>query len=115
MTMSAGPNKEHVARNEGLFRLLNDGRELDAQDGGGDGSVAFTCECGRLTCHQPLRLTIAEYEDIRREPRHFVVVPGHEIPDTEDIVKQADRYFVVRKRDEAGEIVEAINPPWREG
>jgi len=109
------PDKERVARNEGLFRLLNDGRELEAQDLGDDGFVAFTCECGVLTCHQPLRLTVAEYEAIRSEARHFAVLPGHEILETEDVVERTDRYFVVRKRGEAVAIVEASNPPWREG
>jgi hypothetical protein len=109
------PDKERVARNEGLFRLLNDGRELEAQADGDDDQVAFTCECGRLTCHQPLRLTIAEYEAVRTQPRHFAVLPGHEIPETEDIVDRTDRYFVVRKRSETAPIVEASNPPWRDG
>jgi hypothetical protein len=113
--VTAQPDKERVARNEGLFRLLNDGRELEARDHGADGFVAFTCECGLLTCHQPLRLTVAEYEDVRCEARHFAVVPGHEIPETEDVVARTDRYFVVRKRDETAPIVEASNPPWREG
>jgi hypothetical protein len=109
------PDSERVARNEGLFRLLNDGRELEAQDHGADAFVAFTCECGRLTCHQPLRLTVGEYEGVRREARHFAVVPGHEIPETEDVVARTNRYFVVRKRDDTAPIVEASDPRSGEG
>jgi hypothetical protein len=108
-------DKERVARNEGLFRLLNDGRELEAQDLGGGGFVAFTCECGRLTCHQPLRLTVEEYEAIRRQARHFAVLPGHEFPEAEDVVDRTDRYFVVRKHGDTAPIAEASNPPWRDG
>jgi hypothetical protein len=107
-----GPRQdpERIARNEGLFRMVNDGRELEAQDVGADGLVDFTCECGRLTCHEPLRLTVDEYEDVRRESRRFAIVDGHEFPDTEDVIARHQRYAVVRKRERVEPIVEASDP-----
>lgn len=101
---------ERIARNEGLFRLLNDGRELEAQGLGVDGLVGFTCECGRLTCHAPIRLTVGEYEDVRREPRQFAIVAGHQFEDTEDVVAEHERYAVVRKRERVAPIVTATDP-----
>jgi hypothetical protein len=102
--------KDRVARNEGLFRLLNDGRELDAQALGHEGLVDFTCECGLLECHEPLRLTVSEYEDVRREARQFAIVPGHEFPESEDVVARGERFAVVRKRDDTAAMVEATDP-----
>jgi hypothetical protein len=101
---------ERIARNEGLFRLLNDGRELEAEGLGAEGLVDFTCECGRLACHEPMRLTVAEYEDVRREPRRFAIVSGHEFPETEDVIAEHGRYAVVRKRDDVAPVVEESDP-----
>jgi hypothetical protein len=109
--MAAGEeDPERIARNEGLFRLLNDGRELEAQGLGVDGLVAFTCECGRLTCHEPIRLTIGEYEQVRRQSRQFAIVVGHQFEQTEDVIAEHERYAVVRKREEAEPIVTAMDP-----
>ena len=40
-------------------------------------------------------------EQVRAEPTHFLVVPGHELPEVETVVRREDRFWVVRK--DAGE------------
>ena len=42
-------------------------------------------------------MTVAEYERVRADPTHFAVLPGHEIPDVEDVVGRNEGFLVVRK------------------
>jgi hypothetical protein len=96
--------KQRVAMNEATFRKVNEGMEV-GQDP--SGVLSFVCECGRLHCNQLIQLTRAEYESIRRNPRRFGIVDGHEILEAEEIVERHDRYLVVEKSgDPEAEIVE---------
>jgi hypothetical protein len=86
-----------MARNEALFREVNE-RIEDVQEGfAAQGRTDFLCECGSEDCTQPISLTLAEYEQIRRNPKHFVVLPGHDVVDLERVVERRDRYAVVEK------------------
>jgi hypothetical protein len=86
-----------MARNEALFREVNE-RIEDVQAGfSAQERVDFLCECGSDDCTQPISLTLAEYEQIRKNPKHFVVVPGHDVVDVERVVEQTDHYAVVEK------------------
>jgi hypothetical protein len=86
-----------MARNEALFREVNE-RIEDVQAGfSAEERVDFLCECGSDDCTQPISLTLAEYEQIRQNPEHFVVVPGHDVVDVERVVEQTDHYAVVEK------------------
>jgi hypothetical protein len=64
------------------------------------------------SCEEPVRLTIAEYEAIRREPTHFLVVPddAHVVPDVEIVVERTDRYWVVEKMGHAATMSERFDP-----
>jgi hypothetical protein len=55
-------------------------------------------------------LTLAEYETVRADPASFVVAPGHELPEIEDVVRQTDRFQIVRKHDDAARLAAARNP-----
>jgi hypothetical protein len=86
-----------MARNEALFREVNE-RIEDVQAGfPAQGRTDFLCECGNDDCTQPISLTLAEYEQVRQNPKHFVVVPGHDVADVEHVVERTDRYAVVEK------------------
>jgi len=100
--------KQRVAMNEATFRKVNEGMK-DGQDP--SEVMSFVCECGRLHCTQILRLTRAEYEAVRANPRRFAIVEGHEILEAEEIVERHERYLVVEKRgDPVAEIVEHTDP-----
>ena len=47
---------------------------------------------------------------MRADPRRFVMIAGHELPDVETVVERAPDYVVVEKRDEAGETAAAADP-----
>jgi hypothetical protein len=99
-----------VAKNESLFREVNEAIERGQWPGEQDSATAFRCECARLDCNGLISLTPREYERIRKDPRHFLVLPGHEVQEVETIVATGDGYVIVEKRDEAGRLAEARDP-----
>jgi len=85
-----------VAKNEVLFREVNERiRELAP----GGGPTEFLCECGDAGCVEPVQLSLARYEEVRRDPARFFVRPGHQLPDIEDVVEESGGFLVVMKRE----------------
>ena len=105
-----GKKQRRAAANEATIRDVNEGIERGQWPGEEDSPVGFRCECARLGCNQLVELTVREYEEIRANPRRFVVVPGHEVDDVETVVESRGRYVIVEKRDLAGEVAEAHDP-----
>jgi hypothetical protein len=99
-----------VAKNETVFREVNEAIERGQYPGEQDSPTAFRCECASLDCNGLVSLTPREYERVRSEPRRFVVLPGHELAEVETVVSKGDGYVVVEKRDEAGRLAEASDP-----
>jgi hypothetical protein len=99
-----------IARNEVLFREVNEAIERGHWPGEEDSPAAFRCECARLDCNSLVALTPREYQRVRASSRHFVAIPGHEIEDRETVVERGGDYIVVEKRDEAGRLAEASDP-----
>jgi hypothetical protein len=105
--------EERVARNEALFREVNERIEQvheDARDLGANDTFAVLCECGDQNCVEEVQLTTQRYEQVRADPRTFVIVPGHAIPEVEEIVDEGAGFEVVRKHDEEAEIAERTDP-----
>jgi hypothetical protein len=76
----------------------------------------WVCECADQSCTAPAQLTVAEYEEIRAHPAHFLVAPGddHVFPEVERVVARNERYWVVEKLGEAAEMSEALDERARE-
>lgn len=106
-----GAREERVARNETLFREVN---ERIKQVNVGVATIEatdFLCECGDESCTEPISLSLGEYEAVRAEPTHFAIVPGHAVPDIEHVVARNERYAVVVKTDpDAAEVAVAEDP-----
>jgi hypothetical protein len=103
--------EERLARNETLFRSVNENIEDAAQSSQLDEHVfEFFCECSNLDCTLLLPLTLSEYERVRADPRQFVVAPGHELPEIEIVVDRSSAYQVVVKQGEAAEFVTEHDP-----
>src|SRR5919199_3991240 len=104
---------ERTARNESLFREVNDRIEelsenVEAQGIAPDGGVVeFHCECGREGCTERVRMTIAEYQRVRADNDRFALAPGHETTEMEAVVGRSERYLVVDKLPEAEPLVGA--------
>jgi hypothetical protein len=89
--------QERRAKNESLFRDVNERIEEIASHSGDDRPAEFVCECDDLGCQERLTMNLDEYERLRADPTTFAVVPGHESGDVEDVVRREDGYYVVRK------------------
>jgi len=98
------PNRSRIAKNEILFREVNERiRELGDRFGLGPGdTMDFLCECSRRSCGSSVPLTLEEYEQVRSSDRHFFVLPGHVDPEFERVVRATERFVVVEKVGEAG-------------
>ena len=103
---------EQRARNEVLFREVNERVEEinEALDGSGDLLMIFVCECGNTDCVERIELRRAEYEAIRDNPKHFVVLPGHEDLRIARVVEQHDDFFVAEKIGQAAEMAIEQDP-----
>ena len=104
---------ERVACNDATFRVANEGISDAANEYEvDDGLLPFICECADPRCTAVTQLTRAEYEEIRREPTHFLNIPGHEVnaQGHARVVSEHDRYVIVEKIGRAGELTEELDP-----
>ena len=93
------------------FRALNE--RLQEQAGtwqGNEGQLSLVCECGNEDCTAGIELSVPEYEAVRAVETQFVVIPGHELTEIEDVVGGTESWLVVRKRGEAAEIAAGTDP-----
>jgi hypothetical protein len=107
-------SEERLARNEAIFREINERtRSLQERFGPEDPTTAyeeFLCECGDQLCLERVKLTRREYESVRGEPTQFVLRPGHTLRPVERIVLENERYVVVVKLDDAAEVAADRDP-----
>jgi hypothetical protein len=108
-------SEERIARNETLFREFNERVEdmaegFDLRGEGDSLRIGFVCECGDLDCLERLELTRAAYEAVRRDPKRFVVVPGHEDMSIARVVAREEGHLVVEKIDDAAEVAIEHDP-----
>jgi hypothetical protein len=108
------PSEERLARNEAIFREINERtRSLQQRFGPEDPTTSyeeFLCECGDQLCVERVKLTVEEYEGIRADSTQFVVRPGHSIQRIEHVVTKNDRYVVVVKLGDAAEVAADLDP-----
>jgi hypothetical protein len=103
--------QQRVAKNEALFRQVNERIEEVNESLGADEPTDFLCECGDENCTAPVSLTLAEYKAIRSNPTHFVIAPGHDTIDVEHVIEENERFSVVEKdRGEAERIAVETDP-----
>jgi len=95
-----------VAENEALFRRVNEQLESVERLLGADDPVQLLCECGDTECADIIVTSRAEYESVRSNPRHFIVLRGHDDPPVERVVRERPTYLVVEKQGAAGSIAE---------
>ena len=93
-----GPSMDEsrIAMNEATFRRVNEAIQAGRPRPGD--AVDLICECGRLGCVEHLRISADAYRAVRADRRRFVVVPGHELPEVEDVVARATGTSWSRRR-----------------
>jgi hypothetical protein len=87
-----------VGENEALYRTVNERIEtLNEAFGTLTDTMTVVCECGDGACAQQIDISVEDYERVRSDPTLFVIVPGHEVDDVEDVVEEKETFHVVRK------------------
>jgi hypothetical protein len=86
-------------QNELLFRAVNEKlRALNVEfEGFANEMAVFVCECNRIECMTQIELGVEAFDAVCAEPLRFVVVPGHEVPEVEQVVGRNGTYVVVEK------------------
>lgn len=104
--------ERRLVENEALFREVNERIEETAEAGGANDRhrYEFLCECSNIDCTLRLELTLIEYEHVRRDPKAFVVAPGHDLPEIEEVVFRTHAYQFVRKQGGAAAVAEERDP-----
>jgi len=109
--VSSQGRRERIALNESRFREINDRAKRDLGRLRHEPELfELVCECARVDCRAQVALRGGEYEAVRSDPLLFAIVPGHELPEAEDVVERHDRYAVVRKHENVRDIVEETDP-----
>jgi hypothetical protein len=105
------PRAERAARNEMLFRSVNERMEELGQRGSDgtpdEGSVLrqWICECVDATCTTRVALTMPKYQAVRAHETWFIVAADHVYPEFERIVERQVDFWVVEKTGAAREAV----------
>jgi len=87
-----------AAETEARLRYANEYIEKTSTYPESPETMQVLCECGAADCATLMTVTPGEYEEVRTDPTHFVVVGGHVLPDIERVVRETDRFVVVAKR-----------------
>jgi hypothetical protein len=104
---------DRAARNEELFRSVNERIEEGAEQHGVEAPLRFHCECERAACLETVEMSPPVYERVAAERYHFVLVPGHEDEEIERIVDRKEEYVVVEKTGEARRQIDRDHPQQR--
>ena len=85
--------KRRIGENEGIFRDVNEQvRRLDPT------WMTILCECGEYGCREQLVIDHRRYAEVREDSTQFILRPGHEELDTEEVVSRDLEFWIVRKR-----------------
>jgi hypothetical protein len=103
--------EQRLARNENLFREINERvREIASEHGTDIHLYEFYCECSNTDCTLRVELGLPDYERVRAHGNRFLIAPGHNLPEIERIVERNDAWWLIEKEGEAGELAEKLDP-----
>lgn len=108
--MTTTPSEARIGITQSVFRQVNEGIAETAELFDAT-KTDFVCECADLECQHRVEATLEEYEEVRSDGTHFLVVEGHEEPGFERIVKRRRGYAIVEKfRRRLAALVRRSNP-----
>jgi hypothetical protein len=98
------------ARNQLIFREVNERIAELTVDWNDAGVSLFICECSDRECSKALEIKPAEYEQVRADGARFVVAPSHERSESDRVVERCARFLVIEKAGAAAEAARASDP-----
>jgi hypothetical protein len=94
-----------------MFRAVNENmRALNETFEALTGTFTIACECYDAHCIKTIDVRAEDYLQVRAQPRQFVVLPAHVLPEVETVVRETERWVVVEKTETAGEVAEFLDP-----
>ena len=106
-------DEAEMARTEAAFREVNETIAKTAARFEA-GEADFICECADPQCAHRITIDLEQYEQVRQDPTHFMIAPGHDEPDIEHVVAREPGFRVVAKVGQTvGRIVRSLNPRTR--
>jgi hypothetical protein len=95
---------------EAAFRIANE-RTANWEERHTEGrSELYLCECAEQPCRKRVELTREQYEAVRADAQHFLVLPGHVVPDLETVVESFADYEVIEKPSALMELLLETDP-----
>ena len=91
---TAMSREERILQTEEFYRGVND---VIAQKTPPNGAL-FLCECANPFCNVTFEMSADDLIILHSTAGYYVILPGHEIPDLEDVVQRQDGYAIVKKR-----------------
>jgi hypothetical protein len=102
-----------AARNEEVFRDVNQRIDAGAERLQVSTPLPFHCECSSASCTERVLVTPEDYKRVVDERFHFMVIPGHENHEIERVVDEHAEFLVVEKVGEAREQIDRDHPQQR--
>lgn len=99
-----------LARNEAMFREVNERIEKIAERFAAPTLMSFVCECVDNTCARHIELTHEQYEALRSNGKRFAVAPDHDDPELENVVERHKGFIVVEKIGAGAQVATATDP-----
>jgi hypothetical protein len=106
-----------AGKNQSLFREVNERIEQLAEGNQSifeglqrSRTIDLACECMDESCAERVTMTLSEYEQVRADSNSFFVLPGHNVPDVEEIVREETAYVVVSKLGVGAAVAEKLDP-----
>ena len=90
-----------IAKTESLFRDVNE-RIAGSAERVGTEQAELVCECSDPECGHRIEARLDDYEETRADGARFIVAPGHEKPEQEEVVRTRPGYRIVEKRRSTG-------------
>jgi hypothetical protein len=106
----ASKRERRIAENETSFRAANEHMAAWEERKRVEATQLYFCECPNPECEEVVRIPGPDYERIRQDPSHFVVIPGHEVSDVETVIESHEGWSLVAKGSAVREIVEDTDP-----
>jgi hypothetical protein len=104
------PEKDEAARNEILFREVNERIVAIGDPTRPDDAVVVLCECGQPDCLLQLDVPAAKYAEVRGHGARFLLFAEHVDARVEEIVHREPGFVVVEKIGAAGLLAEKTDP-----
>ena len=102
-----------AAKSQSLLREVNEPVSM-AEKLGPVREIDLACECIDETCTQRVTMTVGDYEAVRSNPNTFLVLPGHDVPELEEVVREEPNYVVVSKVGAGMPVAEKLDPRKRQ-